>query len=29
LLRGWDEIEFVADLQGIPRVAMARRGGGE
>jgi release factor glutamine methyltransferase len=28
-LRGWDKVEFVADLQGIPRVAMARRGGGE
>jgi release factor glutamine methyltransferase len=27
LLQGWDEVEFVADLQGIPRVAMARRCG--
>ncbi|RXS97704.1 peptide chain release factor N(5)-glutamine methyltransferase [Silvibacterium dinghuense] len=26
LLSGWEEIGFVDDLQGIPRVAMARRG---
>lgn len=25
LLQDWDEVEFVADLQGIPRVAIARR----
>lgn len=25
LLADWDEVEFVADLQGIPRVAIARR----
>ena len=25
LLAAWDEVEFVADLQGIPRVALARR----
>jgi release factor glutamine methyltransferase len=25
LLVGWDAVEFVDDLQGIPRVAMARR----
>jgi release factor glutamine methyltransferase len=29
LLTGWDNVEFAADLQGIPRVAIARRGGGE
>jgi release factor glutamine methyltransferase len=29
LLRAWDDVEFVADLQRIPRVAIARRGGGE
>jgi release factor glutamine methyltransferase len=29
LLCGWDDMEFVADLQGIPRVAIARRGNGE
>jgi release factor glutamine methyltransferase len=29
LLRRWDDVEFVADLQGIPRVAIARRGSGE
>lgn len=27
LLSGWDEVGFVDDLQGIPRVAMARRCG--
>lgn len=27
LLRGWNAVEFVADLQGIPRVAIARRDG--
>ena len=26
LLTGWSEVEFVPDLQGIPRVACARRG---
>jgi len=26
LLSGWDEIEFLEDLQRIPRVALARRG---
>jgi release factor glutamine methyltransferase len=26
---GWEAVSFVADLQGIPRVAMARRGSGE
>jgi release factor glutamine methyltransferase len=26
LLTGWDGVEFVDDLQGIPRVAVARRG---
>jgi release factor glutamine methyltransferase len=25
LLTGWDGVEFVADLQGIPRVAIAQR----
>jgi release factor glutamine methyltransferase len=25
LLRGWDEVRFVDDLQGIPRVAVAKR----
>lgn len=25
LLSGWDDVEFVDDLRGIPRVAMARR----
>jgi release factor glutamine methyltransferase len=25
LLAGWDDVEFVNDLQGIPRVAIARR----
>jgi release factor glutamine methyltransferase len=25
LLQDWDEVEFASDLQGIPRVAMARR----
>ncbi len=25
LLAGWDAVEFPSDLQGIPRVAMARR----
>ena len=25
LLAGWDDVEFVEDLQGIPRVALARR----
>ena len=25
LLAAWDEVDFVADLQGIPRVALARR----
>jgi release factor glutamine methyltransferase len=25
LLDGWDEVEFLDDLQGIPRVALARR----
>lgn len=29
LLGAWDDVEFVADLQGIPRVAIARRGSGE
>ena len=29
LLAGWDAVEFVADLQGIARVAIARRGSGE
>jgi release factor glutamine methyltransferase len=29
LLRGWNNVEFVADLQGISRVAIAQRGGGE
>ncbi|HTW49734.1 MAG TPA: peptide chain release factor N(5)-glutamine methyltransferase, partial [Acidobacteriaceae bacterium] len=29
LLRRWDAVQFVADLQGIPRVAIARRGSGE
>jgi release factor glutamine methyltransferase len=29
LLAGWDDVGFMADLQGIPRVAMARRVGGE
>jgi release factor glutamine methyltransferase len=29
LLAGWDEVEFIKDLQGIPRVAIGRRGGGE
>ncbi|MGB9145868.1 MAG: peptide chain release factor N(5)-glutamine methyltransferase [Acidobacteriaceae bacterium] len=29
LLAGWDEVSFLEDLQGIPRVAIARRGGGE
>jgi release factor glutamine methyltransferase len=24
LLRDWDDVEFVADLQGIPRVAIAQ-----
>lgn len=28
-LRAWKDVEFTADLQGIPRVAIARRGGGE
>ena len=27
LLRDWDAVEFVADLQGIPRVAIAQRRG--
>lgn len=26
LLAGWKDVEFVDDLQGIPRVAIARRG---
>jgi release factor glutamine methyltransferase len=26
LLAGWDEVEFLDDLQGIPRVVMAQRG---
>ncbi|MHB1743567.1 MAG: N5-glutamine methyltransferase family protein, partial [Acidobacteriaceae bacterium] len=26
LLLGWDAVEFVPDLQGIPRVAIARKG---
>ena len=26
---GWEAVEFVADLQGIPRVAIARRAAGE
>lgn len=25
LLQGWDAVEFIADLQGIPRVAIARK----
>jgi release factor glutamine methyltransferase len=29
LLAAWDDVEFVADLQNIPRVAIARRGSGE
>jgi release factor glutamine methyltransferase len=29
LLTGWHDVSFVADLQGIPRVAVARRGVGE
>lgn len=29
LLVGWDAVQFVADLQGIPRVAIARRRGSE
>jgi release factor glutamine methyltransferase len=29
LLRQWHEVSFVKDLQGIPRVAIARRGSGE
>lgn len=29
LLSVWDEVSFVEDLQGIPRVAIARRRGGE
>jgi release factor glutamine methyltransferase len=29
LLSEWDEVSFVADLQGITRVAIARRDGGE
>lgn len=29
LLAGWEAVEFVADLQGIPRVAMGRRSGSE
>ncbi len=29
LLAGWDAVSFVGDLQGIPRVAIARRSGGE
>lgn len=29
LLAGWNDVEFIADLQGIPRVAIARRGVGE
>jgi release factor glutamine methyltransferase len=29
LLRAWNDVEFVADLQRLPRVAIARRGGGE
>ncbi|MGC2639667.1 MAG: peptide chain release factor N(5)-glutamine methyltransferase [Acidobacteriaceae bacterium] len=29
LLREWDEVSFVADLQGISRVAIARRDSGE
>ena len=28
LLEGWSEVEFVPDLQGIPRVAMARKSPG-
>jgi release factor glutamine methyltransferase len=27
LLKDWDGVEFVADLQGIPRVAIAQRRG--
>ncbi len=26
MLQGWDAVEFVPDLQGIPRVAIARKG---
>ncbi len=29
LLAGWDAVSFIEDLQGIPRVAIARRSGGE
>jgi release factor glutamine methyltransferase len=29
LLPDWDGVEFVADLQGIPRVAIAQRGDGQ
>jgi release factor glutamine methyltransferase len=29
LLRAWDDVEFVQDLQGISRVAIAQRGSGE
>jgi release factor glutamine methyltransferase len=26
LLQGWEAVEFIPDLQGIPRVAVARNG---
>lgn len=28
LLKGWDDVHFVPDLQGIPRVAVGRKAGG-